>query len=623
MTLRDSRGVPTATITGNGGPMMTTITERDAHGVPTATITAEVSHGFRLVTLTDAEGRPTATITVEPPPSYWSPKSNSSLSGSGSSSDQSLHHPLKQSEYWLAYFLPVFLTTVVAICAQVISSDIRVMLPFHNLTRDNGRGVPASQSLLIPAGVINDYVTSFRMLVRLREPLPILGDLLVLLAALVTALSGEAVGIKLYGKCGEDYFNGCFLGIAVITGPAIALKVCLCLELVVLVVIWVLLTRWRTGVASVPHTIAATASLVQDPSVRGLFRKMEVDEDDRDGPGGYVREKWILDRLRNHVFGLGRFTHPLYNTEDYGVVVREKDEVLVGLKSQGSFRSIKTSLVRRTSSFKTALARTATACRSRAPGWLISQPTTNYVSLGGLIFFGGLLLLVLYYENTHGNDGFEDFMMDQNFGARFLFTVLGILISFFWGYYAAAIAILEPYRRLAVAPQPAAYSILISPSTAAVTDVASTILAGRSGWFVSLVQASVFLSNFTPVLLSGVPFSPAQTLLAHRLSAYSAVGCLAFMLLTLLAGAIWVRYPRMPLDPASLAGRIYYVCDSIMTHDFRGTSLLEKKAFRGRVGKTKRYRFGKMIGVSGAARTGVDYDDAHLIDGEKLDDVDL
>ena len=78
----------------------------------------------------------------------------------------------------------------------------------------------------------------------------------------------------------------------------------------------------------------------------------------------------------------------------------------------------------------------------------------------------------------------------------------------------------------------------------------------------SLVVLSTLVSKFLPVLLSNIPFSPIQTWQLHLLCAWITVGCLVAMSLLLAFGLVWVRYPRMPIDPGTIAGRVYYLCHS-------------------------------------------------------------
>lgn len=169
-----------------------------------------------------------------------------------------------------------------------------------------------------------------------------------------------------------------------------------------------------------------------------------------------------------------------------------------------------------------------------------------------------------------------------------------------------AISVLEPYRLLAQGPQTADRSVMVVPAVMSFNGLGQAL--ARREWFVALTQTAVVLSNLTPALLSGVPFSPTQTWETHLICGWTSIGFLGFMVLVLVYGAVFVRYPRMPLDPSSLAGRIYYVCDSNMTRDFQGTSLLSEKEFTREVRSPRRFTFGKMIGTSGGQRIGVDYE---------------
>ena len=54
-----------------------------------------------------------------------------------------------------------------------------------------------------------------------------------------------------------------------------------------------------------------------------------------------------------------------------------------------------------------------------------------------LLFFCGLLALLLYYENTSFDTAFERYMDSQKLGVRTLFTTFGIAINGFWEYYSS------------------------------------------------------------------------------------------------------------------------------------------------------------------------------------------
>jgi len=165
---------------------------------------------------------------------------------------------------------------------------------------------------------------------------------------------------------------------------------------------------------------------------------------------------------------------------------------------------------------------------------------------------------------------------------------------------------LEAYRKLSLRPQPAATSVLVSPSTFAYTGIGGAF--ARREWFVAATAVITILASFTPILLSAVPFSPSQTLTTHLVCVWMTVGCLSLMILTLLYGACFVRHPNMPMDPGTLAGRIYYVCDSVIVDDFRhlfgsreGDYMYKQET------KTDRwYSYGKAVGLSGEKRIMVD-----------------
>lgn len=52
----------------------------------------------------------------------------------------------------------------------------------------------------------------------------------------------------------------------------------------------------------------------------------------------------------------------------------------------------------------------------------------------GPFFITGLLILILYYENTILDTPFEHFMDSQSYGVRILFTAFGTSVGGFWDY---------------------------------------------------------------------------------------------------------------------------------------------------------------------------------------------
>jgi len=78
------------------------------------------------------------------------------------------------------------------------------------------------------------------------------------------------------------------------------------------------------------------------------------------------------------------------------------------------------------------------------------------------------------------------------------------------------------------------------------------------------------------------------------------------MSLVLAFASFTIRYPKMPISPGSLVGRMYYLCDSDkVVQEFSGTGA-DKTWKDERTGSSaKRYGFGCMTGESGRKRVGV------------------
>ncbi|KAI1769766.1 hypothetical protein F4818DRAFT_456612 [Hypoxylon cercidicola] len=195
-------------------------------------------------------------------------------------------------------------------------------------------------------------------------------------------------------------------------------------------------------------------------------------------------------------------------------------------------------------------------------------------------------------------------MDNESFGVRFLFTGVGVIISFFWGSFFSSIAILSPYQLLAKSPQHARRSILLAPPTNAFSGLWSSIR--RRHGFLAVVALASILSEFLTIFLGNIPFQITQTLLVHNLCTWAAVGILCIMILVV-AGSLFVTWPHIPVDPSTVAGAMYYVCDSLMLDRFEGLSTMKRQDRDKRVNEMGlKYKFGKITGASGVVRVGVD-----------------
>ncbi|KAK3312316.1 hypothetical protein B0H66DRAFT_538610 [Apodospora peruviana] len=191
------------------------------------------------------------------------------------------------SEYLAGLFLPVLLTTLLTIPINILNSHIKLALPFRMLAKagESGTGIPARDSVSMePVSFLTAMWTSLRI-TRLphRDPVSLIGSLLVVLSSCAVPLSAASIGINL--SC----------SVFMVTNPVGETKVCfmrlgfenttvrivetLAVLMAVLVVCEAfLLVRWRTGVPGSAWNLAYITGILQNATTRRMFREITVDE---------------------------------------------------------------------------------------------------------------------------------------------------------------------------------------------------------------------------------------------------------------------------------------------------------------------------------------------------------
>ena len=171
----------------------------------------------------------------------------------------------------------------------------------------------------------------------------------------------------------------------------------------------------------------------------------------------------------------------------------------------------------------------------------------------------------------------------------------------------------EAYRALYSSRRTANDAVFTSPATTPFTGLWTSL--GRRSWFSAAVALMAILSKFTPVLLTNVPYRIVQTWTTHEVCTWMALAVLALMM-AVLVWSLFVPRPPLPAGSDTLAAAMHYVCDSRMLPDFAGMASAGKAEWESCRAKGERaYRFGEMVGVSGAARIGVDYAEKEGWDG--------
>jgi len=165
---------------------------------------------------------------------------------------------------------------------------------------------------------------------------------------------------------------------------------------------------------------------------------------------------------------------------------------------------------------------------------------------------------------------------------------------------------MQQYKYLSQQKSYTKATISISPATTVFS--ALWIAIRQRDPFAFTVSFASALSKFTPIVLSNIPFHAAQTWTTHVVCARIVVSILAFMILVLL-WSFFVKWTYLPVDPSTIAGKMYYVCDSAVLKDFEGLSVMKEQEAIACIQRSgRKYRFGEMIGLSGESRVGIHYE---------------
>lgn len=421
VTLTDADGMPTATVTRPPFSTPTLVTLFGADGAPTTTITTSALATPIVTTLRNSAGVPTATVTEYPvvvrPSGRPEPEPGTGTQPPPESQIVVEIYSLSRLEYFIGFFLPPILSVMLTIPVRMIDLAAKQYQPWHALAYGAGRGgAAASESLCLRTGGIHGISSSMRSLAEgSQAPLVFLTTLLTICSVAIVTLSPEAIALKLHGSCSATDFRGCAMTLGVFLAPARAVVVLLAfMTLLIVLISLVLLRRWRSGVAANPWTIAGVAALATNPDVRALFASLPT------GRRGRVKHSELVKALAGHMFVLGHFVND-HGVSEYGVMIREEDD---SQESDGSGPGIVG--VRRQQT--DAAEETRHKTEHHLPFLMLSYKGRAAF----LVLLTGLMVVILYYNNTWDDTPFEQFMDTSSFGVRALFTLVGICITFFW-----------------------------------------------------------------------------------------------------------------------------------------------------------------------------------------------
>jgi hypothetical protein len=316
-------------------------------------------------------------------------------------------------------FMPVLLGTLLHIPVHILTENVKLFQPLHEMTQREG--APAQHSLLFSTFSWRYRAASLRLPgLRHRSLLPLLTLALNIAANISTALSATAVGFQLRGGCRRgdpaSVARGCGLEPSISLTPALLLISTLAVMGLMVGTSIFLLARWRTGVCRNPWSIVETGALSLHQGLRSLL--LPVDQGN--GSSGF---------LKSYMFTLGYFQDEK-GQQRYGIIPRAPVSATCAANSL---------IVSTGHDVKTGIDNTVEGIPD-ADGLWSPQPAKARlpIALGYierslfLVFLSGLIILIVYYHNVNKPSSFENFMDGETFGVKFLFTLLGTVITSFW-----------------------------------------------------------------------------------------------------------------------------------------------------------------------------------------------
>ena len=311
------------------------------------------------------------------------------------------------TDYFVGKFLPALLATILAIPLRIIDLNAKLYQPFYALNAENG--ALGSESMTLHFTGLNALTKPFYLLFEGR-PMTAITSAILLCSSFSVPLAAEAFGLKIHGRCTAESIKGCALDLGVSPAPAHALLAVLALTVTLLLLLLLLTRNMETGLYANPWSIAGIASLTRSADVR-VHSSKEAD---------------IRRAMANRRYGFGFFR----NTEgrdEYGIVLR--DDSGRNLREGEAGSESEDDLVYSVDDENGRAKRRAAG--RRMPLLALGYPWR----VAFILFLVGLFVVILYYHVSvlqGSSSRFKRFMNSHNFGARFFFAGVGVVVTFAW-----------------------------------------------------------------------------------------------------------------------------------------------------------------------------------------------
>ncbi|KAM7201979.1 hypothetical protein V8F33_002986 [Rhypophila sp. PSN 637] len=494
-----------------------------------------------------------------------------------------------EADYLMASLVPVLMATLLKIPIQILTGSVNLALPFRALAKYKG-GASAQDSLFLSQRAISAPLVAIRFLTSAGDPLALLNVILGTLSVILVPLSTETIRLEYTSMYCSAAGDMCAYGLRNAGTPLRVAEAFLVIMAVLIIIIGFMLARWRTGFATEPWSIASMSSLLasSEPELRTLLRSIP-------SGGIYIADSHISDALEANRFRLGYYTSPVLSHKR-----SEKPSPKDGIQVL-PITPVDNSPIRPTT--RDPPGRRSNTRKKRF--WHVNPAKRDIsIRITALVVHIGLLILILYYENTTTDTTFEAFMDSESFGVRLLFTTFGTAVSGFWDYYFFQISNTHIHTLLATRPRSARDSILLAPPSNPFIGLYRFLRSKDA--FAFSIALTALLAKFTPILFANIPFRNTVTWKNHEACTWLAVAFLTWMVIVL-AGSLlrewnfWVhilasfgvhgkvreingdsgnrrRVKNMPVGTDTIIGCMYYlVWSDKMLRDFDGLEVLQQR----------------------------------------------
>ncbi|KAL9025115.1 MAG: hypothetical protein Q9196_006012, partial [Gyalolechia fulgens] len=299
-------------------------------------------------------------------------------------------------EYLIGAVLPTILAVLFSIPWRILFTAVQEMEPFYQLA--DPQGAVARDSICLDYRAYINVVATLKA--GLRGHFVVLWAGVCSIAVLALApLASETVFIGFVdeGQCAATFSkDACHPQLSVYPVAARAVQGILGLVAVLTICIAITISRRNSGVYANPSSIAGIATLFQNQTLIDEFRQLD--------PDGFDARR-LEAQLQGSRYRLGHFQHR-DGSMDYGIM-------------RYTITNPHKSMNYTTASVK------PTQPRNPKPDYLLHSATV----VAFAVLVSGLLTLVVYYNQTGGDTGFERFMASQTSGVAFMFSAVGVMLK--------------------------------------------------------------------------------------------------------------------------------------------------------------------------------------------------